>query len=81
MRHLGCLYQRPVPPRKIQADTLTIHADDGAAIIAKPLAAMLEAMGVAKSHSRPYVSNDNPFIESHFRIFKYWPTFPKNSAF
>jgi putative transposase len=34
-------------------------------------------MGVSKTHSRPHVSNDNPYIESHFKTLKYRPTFPK----
>ena len=63
--------------QSIEAGTLTVHADNGAAMIAKPLAQMLEGLGVAKTHSRPHVSNDNPFIESHFRTLKYRPTYPK----
>jgi putative transposase len=63
--------------QRIQRGTLTIHADNGAAMTAKALGQMLEELGVAKSHSRPHVSNDNPFIESHFRTLKYRPTYPK----
>jgi len=33
-------------------------------------------MGVEKSHSRPRTSNDNPFIEAHFKTMKYCPYFP-----
>ncbi len=63
--------------QSIEPNMLTIHADNGAAMIAKPVAWMLESMGIAKTHSRPHVSNDNPFIESHFKTLKYRPTFPK----
>src|SRR3546814_16861975 len=38
---------------------------------------MLADLGVTKSHSRPYTSNDNPFSESHFKTLKYQPQFPK----
>jgi putative transposase len=40
------------------------------------VALLLEDLGVTQSHSRPHVSNDNPFSESHFRTLKYRPTFP-----
>jgi putative transposase len=47
-------------------------------MIAKPVAHLLADLGVTKSHSRPHVSNDNPYSESHFRTLKYRPDFPKN---
>ena len=56
---------------------LTIHADRGSPMIAKPVAHLLADLGVTKSHSRPHVSNDNPYSESHFRTMKYRPDFPK----
>ena len=56
---------------------LTIHSDRGAPMIAKPVAHLLADLGVTKSHSRPHVSNDNPYSESHFRTLKYRPDFPK----
>ncbi len=46
-------------------------------MIAKPLALLLSDLGVIKSHSRPHVSNDNPFSEAQFKTLKYDPTFPK----
>ncbi len=55
---------------------LTIHADRGSPMTAKPVAFLLADLGVTKSHSRPHVSNDNPFSESQFRTFKYRPEFP-----
>lgn len=57
---------------------LTIHSDRGSPMIAKPVAHLLADLGVVKSHSRPHISNDNPYIESHFRTLKYRPDFPKS---
>ncbi|MGH2625294.1 MAG: IS3 family transposase, partial [Anaerolineales bacterium] len=54
-------------------DQLVIHADRGPPMIAGTVAEPLNELGVAKSHSRPRVSNDNPFIESHFKTLKYRP--------
>jgi len=61
----------------IQPGTLTIHADRGSAMTSKPVALLLSDLGVAKSHSRPHVSNDNPFSESQFKTIKYRPDFPE----
>lgn len=55
---------------------LTLHADRGSAMTAKSFALMLSDLGVTKTHSRPYVSNDNPFSESAFKTLKYRPGFP-----
>jgi len=60
----------------IQPGQLTIHADRGAPMISKGLGQLLADLGIEKSHSRPHVSNDNPFSESHFRTVKYRPEFP-----
>jgi putative transposase len=56
---------------------LTIHADRGSPMTAKPVAFLLAELGVTKSHSRPHVSNDNPYSESQFRTMKYRPEFPE----
>jgi putative transposase len=56
--------------------TLTVHADRGSSMKSKPVAFMLADLGVTKSHSRPHVSNDNPFSEAHFKTLKYRPDFP-----
>jgi putative transposase len=55
---------------------LTVHADRGAAMTSKPVALLLADLGVTKTHSRPHVSNDNPFSESQFKTLKYRPDFP-----
>jgi len=60
----------------IEPDELTIHADRGSPMKAKTTGQLLADLGVTKSHSRPHVSNDNPFSESHFKTFKYRPGFP-----
>ncbi len=61
----------------IQRDQLTVHADRGTSMTSKPVALMLADLGVTKSHSRPHVSNDNPFSESQFKTMKYRPDFPE----
>jgi len=62
--------------QEILPGTLTIHADRGASMTSKPVALLLADLGVLKTHSRPHVSNDNPYSESQFRTLKYRPSFP-----
>ena len=62
---------------QIARDQLTIHSDRGPPMISKSVAFMLADLGVTKSHSRPYVSDDNPFSESQFKTMKYRPDFPE----
>jgi putative transposase len=56
---------------------LTIHADRGSSMTSKPVAFLFADLGVTKTHSRPHVSNDNPFSESNFKTLKYRPGFPE----
>ena len=56
---------------------LTIHADRGSSMRSKPVALLLADLGVTKTHSRPSVSNDNPFSEAQFKTLKYRPDFPE----
>lgn len=56
---------------------LTIHADRGSSMTSKPVALLMADLGVTKTHSRPHVSNDNPFSESQFKTLKYRPDFPE----
>jgi putative transposase len=65
-----------VAKQNIAHGQLTIHADRGSPMTAKPVAFLLADLGVTKSHSRPHVSNDNPYSESQFRTLKYRPDFP-----
>lgn len=66
-----CLKQGILP------DQLTLHADRGSSMKSKPLAMLLADLGVIKTHSRPRVSNDNPYSESQFKTMKYRPDFPE----
>ena len=62
----------------VQPDQLALHADRGTSMTSKPVAQLLVDLGVARSHSRPHVSNDNPYSESNFKTLKYCPAFPRN---
>jgi putative transposase len=59
---------------------LAIHADRGSSMTSKPVAFLLADLGVTQSHSRPHVSNDNPYSESQFKTLKYRPDFPRRFA-
>jgi len=76
----AALFQRliadTIAKQGVARDQLTLHSDRGSPMIAKPVAHLLADLGVTKSHSRPHVSNDNPYSESQFRTFKYRPDFP-----
>ncbi|MBC7542726.1 MAG: IS3 family transposase [Candidatus Sericytochromatia bacterium] len=60
----------------ISPDKLTIHADRGSSMRSKDVAILLSELRVTKTHSRPHVSDDNPFSESQFKTMKYRPEFP-----
>lgn len=62
--------------QNIVPDRLVIHADRGPSMKSKPVAYLLASLGVTKSHSRPHVSNDNPYSEAQFKTLKYRPEFP-----
>jgi putative transposase len=70
------LIEDSVQTQGVSPDQLTLHADRGAPMKAKPVAHLLADLGVVRSHSRPHVSNDNPYSESQFRTMKYRPEFP-----
>jgi putative transposase len=55
----------------------SLHADRGSSMTSKPVAQLLVDLGVARSHSRPHVSNDNPYSEANFKTLKYFPEFPE----
>ena len=65
-----CLKQGIAPQQ------LTIHADRGAPMRSKLVALLFSDLSINASHSRPRVSNDNPFSASQFRTLKYRPEFP-----
>ena len=54
-----------------------VHADRGTSMTSKTVAALLADLEVTRSHSRPRVSNDNPYSESLFKTLKYGPEFPE----
>jgi len=62
--------------QKVPPGQLTLHADRGSAMTSKPVAFLLADLSVTKTHSRPHVSNDNPYSEAHFKTLKYRPDFP-----
>ena len=65
-----------VDKQAIARDQLTIHADRGPSMASRPVALLLADLGIAKSHSRPHTSNDNPYSEAQFKTLKYRPGFP-----
>ncbi len=71
------LFEDAAAKHHVPAGQLTLHADRGPSMKAKATALLLADLGVTKSHSRPYTSNDNPFSESCFKTLKYQPQFPK----
>jgi len=65
-----CLRQNILPGQ------LTVHADRGSSMTSRPVALLMADLGVTKTHSRPHVSNDNPFSEAQFKTLKYRPDYP-----
>jgi putative transposase len=70
------LFDDTITKNRVVPGRLTLHADRGGPMKAKATALLLADLGVTKSHSRPHISNDNPFSESHFKTLKYQPEFP-----
>jgi putative transposase len=61
----------------IAPGTLTLHADRGTSMRSKPVAALLVDLDITRTHSRPHVSDDNPYSEAQFKTLKYRPDFPQ----
>ncbi len=74
------LIRETVVKQGVVEEQLTIHSDRGPSMTSHGVAQLLASLGVTKSHSRPQVSNDNPFSESQFKTMKYWPEFPDRFA-
>ena len=70
------LIQQAIGREGVERDQLTLHADRGGPMIAGDIADLLNGLGVSKSHSRPRVSNDNPYSEAQFKTLKYRPDYP-----
>jgi putative transposase len=66
--------------QRITPAQLTLHADRGTSMTSKPVAFLLADLGITKTHSRPHVSDDNPYSESQFKTLKYRPGFPSRFA-
>jgi putative transposase len=71
------LIQDTIEKQNIQPGQLTIHADRGPSMKSKPVAFLLSDLGVTKTHSRPQISDDNPYSEAQFKTLKYRPDFPE----
>ena len=71
------LIEQSCVKQQIEPGQLTLHADRGSSMKSKVVAQLLADLGVTKTHSRPHVSNDNPYSESQFRTLKYCPQFPQ----
>jgi putative transposase len=61
---------------RIDPGQLTIHQDRGAPMIAHRYIDQMTELGIVLSHSRPRVSNDNPFSEAQFKTQKHQPDYP-----
>jgi putative transposase len=70
------LIEESCKKQKIMPGQLTVHADRGSSMTSKPVALLLADLGIVKTHSRPHVSDDNPYSEAHFKTLKYRPGFP-----
>jgi putative transposase len=71
------LIAETVEKQNVDPGTLTLHADRGTSMRSKPVAALLVDLDVTKTHSRPHISDDNPFSEAQFKTLKYRPDFPE----
>src|SRR5215213_2481168 len=74
------LIAETIAKQAVPAGQLTLHADRGSSMTSKPVAFLLADLGVTKTHSRPHVSNDNPYSEAQFKTLKYRPGFPDRFA-
>jgi putative transposase len=74
------LIRETVVKQGVARDQLTIHSDRGPSMRSRTVAQLLATLGITKSHSRPHVSDDNPFSESQFKTLKYRPEFPDRFA-
>ena len=71
------LIEQTIKRQDIEPGKLTLHADRGSSMTSKAVALLLADLGVTKTHSRPHVSNDNPYSESQFKTMKYRAVFPE----
>jgi putative transposase len=74
------LIRETITKEGVARDRLTLHSDRGPSMRSQTVAQLLATLGITKSHSRPHVSDDNPFSESQFKTLKYRPEFPQRFA-
>ena len=74
------LIEQAIQVHDVDPTHLTIHADRGAPLRAKSTTQLMADLGIERSHSRPRVSNDNPFSEAQFKTLKYCPQYPGSFA-
>jgi len=72
------LIKKTIERQGVHPAELTLHADRGSVMRSLTVSELLMDLGVKRSHSRPRVSNDNPFSEAQFKTTKYHPTFPES---
>jgi putative transposase len=70
------LFATAITRYEIAPDQLLVHQDRGAPMTAHGFTGLLGELGVRRSYSRPRISNDNPYSESHFKTLKYQPDYP-----
>lgn len=70
------LIAEAIARQRVGKGQLTLHADRGTSMTSKTVAQLLEDLGITRTHSRPHVSDDNPYIEAHVKILKYCPPLP-----
>lgn len=78
--HVRKIIKQACKANGITSEQLVLHADRGSVMVAGSVEELLHDLGVAKSHSRPRVSNDNAFMESHYKTLKYQPDYPDRFA-
>lgn len=71
------LFEKAFKEQKVLPETLIIHSDNGQVMKSIKLNELYESAGVKPSFNRPYVSNDNPFSEAHFKTVKYTHSYPE----
>ena len=69
--------EQTIADHEITPGSLAIHADRGVEMTAHPVCELLERLAVKRSHSRPHVSDDNPYSESQYKTIKYAADFPE----
>ena len=74
----AALIGRTVLAERCFRKPLVLHSDNGSPMKSQTMQMKLYDLGITPSHSRPRVSNDNPYSESLFRTLKYCPQWPSS---